>query len=62
MLRELQFTWEQRASTLMIIRTPLWRRITEMVGHSSTYISLTDVELDEVMSTLVRRFPRTMEL
>ena len=57
MLRELRFTWEQIASTLMISRTTLWRRITEMVGHSLTYTPPTDIELDEVMTTLVRRFP-----
>ena len=56
MLHELRFTWEQIASTLMISRTTLWRRIIEMVGQISTYIPLTDVELDEVISTL-RRFP-----
>lgn len=57
MLREMRFTWEQIASTLMISRTTLWRRITEMGLHSLTYAQLTDVEMDEVMSTLVRRFP-----
>lgn len=54
MLREMRFTWEQIASTLMISRTTLWRRITEMGVHSLTHTQLTDVE---GMSTLVRRFP-----
>ena len=56
MLRELKYTWEQIASTLMIGRTTLWRRLREL-GVSSAYTQLNDVELDEVMYTLIRRFP-----
>ena len=55
LLKEMEYTWEQVADVLMVSRTTLWRRLTEIDISLSSY---SDSELDGVMELLVRDFPR----
>ena len=52
------YTWEQVADGLMVSRTTLWRRLTEIGISLSSYSDISDSELDGVMELLVRDFPR----
>ena len=54
----LKDTWEQVADVLMVSRTTLWRRLTEIGISLSSYSDISDSELDGVMELLVRDFPR----
>lgn len=56
MMRELGYTWEEVSSALMISRTTLWRRLRDLGIH---YTTITNFELDGVVSGLINRFPRS---
>lgn len=58
MMRELGYTWEQISSALMVSRTTLWRRLRDLGIQATAYTSISDSELDSVMSGLVGRFPQ----
>ena len=54
----MHYTWEQVAHILLISRTTLWRRLTELHMPLSCYSDISEQELDCVMELLVRDFPR----
>ena len=56
LLREMHYTWEQVADVL-ISRSTLWRRLTELGCPISSYTSINDTELDGVVELLVGDFP-----
>jgi len=58
LLREMRYTWQQVADVLMISRTTLWRRLTELRVPLASYSDISEHELDGVMQLLVRDFPR----
>lgn len=58
MMRELGYSWDQVSSALMVSRTTLWRRLRDLGIQITAYTSISDSELDNIMSGLVRRFPR----
>lgn len=53
----MHYTWEQVADVLMISRSTLWRRLTELGCPISSYTSINDTELDGVVELLVGDFP-----
>ena len=53
----MRYTWQQVADVLMVSRTTLWRRLTELDIPLSSYSDISDAELDGVMELLVRDFP-----
>ena len=57
LLREMRYTWQQVADVLMISRTTLWRRLTDLGLPLSSYSDISDSELDAVMEILVNDFP-----
>jgi hypothetical protein len=57
-LRNMKFTWQQVANVLMVSRSTLWRRFTEMGLPMNYYTDITDSELDGVIEIMVRDFPR----
>ena len=57
LLRELHYTWNEISSILVVSRTTLWRRLREAGVQLSPYTQLSDRELDDVMLSLVQRFP-----
>lgn len=54
----MHYTWQQVADVLLMSRTTLWRRLTELRIPLSSYSDISDHELDCVMQLLVRDFPR----
>ena len=54
----MRYTWQQVADVLMISRTTLWRRLTDLGLPLSSYSDISDSELDAVMEILVKDFPR----
>lgn len=58
LLREMRYTWQQVADVLMISRTTLWRRLTELRVPLASYSDISEHELDGVMQLLVQDFPR----
>ena len=54
----MRYTWSAVAHVLMISRTTLWRRLSEMDIPLSSYTDISDSDLDAVMSLLVSRFPQ----
>ena len=58
LLREMRYTWQQVADVLMISRSTLWRRLTELGFPMSSYSDISDSELDGVMELLIADFPR----
>ena len=58
LLREMRYTWSAVAHVLMISRTALWHRLSEMYIPLSSYIDISDSDLDAVMPLLVSRFPQ----
>lgn len=58
MMRELGYGWQQISSALMVSRTTLWRRLRDLGIQTSMYTTISDSELDSVMSGLVSRFPQ----
>jgi len=58
LLREMRYTRQQVADVLMISRTTLWRRLTELRVPLASYSDISEHELDGVMQLLVRDFPR----
>ena len=57
LLRDMHYTWPQVADVLMVSRTTLWRRLTELGIPLSSYSDISNEELDGVMELLVRDFP-----
>ena len=57
MMREQGYTWKRIADTLMVSRVTIWRRLRHLGIQCSRYTSITEPELDSVVSNLVRRFP-----
>lgn len=51
-------TWNQVADVMMISRSTLWRRVTELGVSFKTYSDISDSELDSVMEIQVANFPR----
>ena len=49
--------WQQVADVLMVSRTTLWRRLTELGIPISTFSNISDTELDGVVELLVKDFP-----
>ena len=45
LLREMRYTWQQVADVLMISRSTLWRRLTELGFPMSSYSDISDSEL-----------------
>ena len=56
-LHELAITWEEIADVLMISRTTLWSRMKELAITTGRYSDVSDLELDSIITTLVRNFP-----
>ena len=52
MLREMHYTWQQVADALMVSRSTLWRRLTELGIPISTFSNISDTELDGVVELL----------
>lgn len=57
MMREHGYTWEQVANTLLVSRVTIWRRLRDLGLQCTLYTSLSNSELDDIVSSLVRRFP-----
>ena len=57
MMREHGYTWEQVANTLLVSRVTIWRRLKDLGLQCTRYTRLSDSELDNIVSSLVRRFP-----
>ena len=54
----MRYTWSTVADVLMISRTTLWRRLSEMNIPLSSYTTISDADLDAVLSLLIERFPQ----
>ena len=54
----MRYTWSAVAHVLMISRTALCRRLSEMDIPLSSYTDISDSDLDAVMSLLDSRFPQ----
>ena len=54
----MHYSWQQVADVLLVSRTTLWRRLTELRIPLSSYSDISDHEFDCVMQLLVRDFPR----
>ena len=54
----MRYSWQKVADVLMISRTTLWRRLSELDIPLSSYSDITNAELDGVMELLVKDFPR----
>lgn len=58
MLREMQYTWTVIADVLMISRTTLWRRLSDLnMVPLTSYTDITNDDLDATMTLLVSWFP-----
>ena len=54
----MRYTWNEVANVLMISRTTLWRRLSELsIVPLNSYTEISNADLDTVMSTLITRFP-----
>ena len=58
LLREMRYSWSEVADVLMISRTTLWRKLNDMNIPLSSYTTISNSDLDSVMSVLVSRFPQ----
>ncbi len=54
----MRYTWNQVAEVMMVSRSTLWRRLSELGVSFSRYSTISDLELDSVMVLEVRNFPR----
>lgn len=54
----MRYTWSAIADVLMISRTTLWRRLSDMNIPLSSYTQISNSDLDAVMSLLITTFPQ----
>ena len=54
----MRYTWSAVADVLMVSRTTLWRRLSDMNIPLSFYTDISTSDLDAVLSILVSRFPQ----
>ena len=54
----MRYTWSAVVDVLMVSRTALWCRLSDMNIPHSSYTDISNSDLDAVLSILVSRFPQ----